>query len=162
VIAGPDSDGYRAKVERMVENHHLGDRVVFTGMLYGKERIEALVDADLFVLPSYQENFGIAVVEALAAGCPVLVSDQVNIHEQITSAGVGGMAPARVNEFAAELTLWMGNPALRESAASRAVDFVRRHYDWRAIAQRWAERYERLRARRSTALPVTTGPAIPA
>ncbi|HEX3355538.1 MAG TPA: glycosyltransferase [Tepidisphaeraceae bacterium] len=160
VIAGPDADGYRAKIERMVENYHLGDRVVFTGMLYGKERIEALADADLFVLPSYQENFGIAVVEALAAGCPVLVSDQVNIHEQITKAGVGGMHPTRVDAMAAELTLWMGNPALRESASNRARDFVREHYDWRAIAQRWAERYERLRGRRSASLSAAASSPI--
>ena len=109
VIAGPDGDGYQAKIERLVDLYKLNDRVLFTGMLYGRERIEALADADLFVLPSYQENFGIAVVEALSAGCPVLVSDKVNIHKQITDAGVGGMVPTRVDSLAMALTRWMGD-----------------------------------------------------
>jgi glycosyltransferase involved in cell wall biosynthesis len=122
-------------------------------MLYGRERIEALSDADLFVLPSYQENFGIAVVEALSAGCPVLVSDKVNIHKQITDAGVGGMVPTRVEPLAAALTRWMGDREMRVAAAAKTRDFVRQHYDWRAIAQRWSERYERLTARRT--IPVS-------
>jgi glycosyltransferase involved in cell wall biosynthesis len=147
VIAGPDADGYRAKIERLVEWHGLSDRVIFTGMLYGRERLDVLADADLFVLPSYQENFGIAVIEALAAGCPVLVSDQVNIHEQVTSAGVGGMTPLRTDALAAALTRWMSDPLLRASAASRSREFVRENFDWRAIAQRWAKRYADIRIR---------------
>ena len=119
VIAGPDGDGYQAKIERLVDLYKLNDRVLFTGMLYGKERIEVLADADLFVLPSYQENFGIAVVEALCSGCPVLVSDKVNIHKQITDAGVGGMVPTRVEPLAAALTRWMGDREMRLAAAGR-------------------------------------------
>jgi len=151
VIAGPDADGYRHKLERMVARRGLTDRVIFTGMLYGRERLEALADADLFVLPSYQENFGIAVVEALAAGCPVLVSDHVNIHSQITQAGVGGMTPARIGPLAEALNKWMNDPALRAAAAARAPGFVREHYDWRAIAQRWTERYAQMRTHRGAA-----------
>ena len=126
VIAGPDADGYRSRIERLVDLHKLSDRVIFTGMLYGRERLEVLADSDLFVLPSHQENFGIAVVEALAAGCPVLVSDHVNIHDQITAAGVGGVAKTRIDELAAELTLWMGNPDLRAAASARAAGLCAR------------------------------------
>jgi glycosyltransferase involved in cell wall biosynthesis len=162
VIAGPDADGYRAKVERLVKRYDLSDRVIFTGMLYGRERLEALADADLFVLPSYQENFGIAVVESLAAGCPVLVSDHVNIHSQITAAGVGGMAPTRVDALSTALTRWMSDPNLRANASSRARQFVREHYDWRTIAHRWAERYAKLRDANGAASVPTTSAAVTA
>ena len=93
VIAGPDQGGYESRIRQLVQQHGLGERVVFTGMLYGSDRIAAMVDASLFVLPSYQENFGIAVAEALAAGTPVLISDRVNIHPEVTAAGVGAVRP---------------------------------------------------------------------
>jgi glycosyltransferase involved in cell wall biosynthesis len=144
VLAGPDSDGYQAKLAELARRHGLADRVIFTGMLHGKERIAALADADLFVLPSYQENFGLAVVEALASQTPVLISDQVNIHEDIRSAGVGGVVPAEVAPLAAELKRWLADTELRMAAASRARAFVQERYDWRPIAHRWAGHYERL------------------
>jgi glycosyltransferase involved in cell wall biosynthesis len=107
--------------------------------------LEVLADADLFVLPSHQENFGIAVVEALAAGCPVLVSNHVNIHSEISAAGVGGVIATRIDSLAAALTKWMGEPELRSAAAGKARPYVRDNYDWRAIASRWAQRYAKMR-----------------
>jgi glycosyltransferase involved in cell wall biosynthesis len=144
VIAGPDEGGYRATVEALGRRHGLGDRIVFTGMLQGLDRIAALADADLFVLPSYQENFGNSVVEALAAGTPVLISDQVNIHGQITAAEVGGVVPAEAGPLARELARWLDDPELRSRAAARAPAFVRERYDWRSIAGRWVGHYRRL------------------
>ena len=147
VIAGPDDEGYGDVVRQMIATAGLQDRVIFTGMLRGADRVAALADADLFVLPSYQENFGIAVVEALAAGTPVVISDQVNIHQQITAAGVGGVVPTRVEALAAELDRWLSDEPLRRAAADRARPFVWQHYDWDEIARRWAERYGALARR---------------
>ena len=123
VIAGPDSDGYAEQVRSEAARSGIGDRVIFTGMLRGRERLEPMVDADLFVLPSYQENFGIAVAEALAAGCPVIISDQVNIHAEVLAAGVGAVIPTRVQPLADALRLWMGSPSMRAEAASKAPGF---------------------------------------
>ncbi|MCC7145466.1 MAG: glycosyltransferase [Phycisphaeraceae bacterium] len=147
-LVGPDNFGYRATVESMVREHNLQDRVVFTGVLHGRQRVEALADADLFVLPSYQENFGIAVVEALAAGTPVVISDQVNIHDRISAAGVGGVVPMDVDKLAAEIRRWMTDDTLRRTAAEKARPFVWENYDWSAIAHRWVRHYEELIAGR--------------
>ncbi len=144
VIAGPDTDGYAATVDALVKERGLSDRVIFAGMLKGAERIAALADADLFVLPSRQENFGIAVVEALAAGCPVIVSDQVNIHQEITAAGVGGVVPLDIPALAAEIRKWMSDPELRTKAAGHARGYVRQNYDWNEIARRWVQEYASL------------------
>jgi glycosyltransferase involved in cell wall biosynthesis len=141
VLAGPDSEGYGDVVRRMVRENRLEDRVVFTGMLRGAERVAAFADADLFVLPSYQENFGIAVVEALAAGTPVVISDRVNIHSDIYAAGVGGVVPPSVDAVAAELARWLNDPELRRRVAEKAPAFVRERYDWREIARRWGSHY---------------------
>jgi len=141
VVAGPEHDGYGQVVRELAQREGVADRVIMVGMLHGRDRIEAMVDADLFVLPSYQENFGIAVAEALAAGCPVVISDQVNIHPDITAAGVGGVVPTRVEPLAAELSRWMGDEALRRGAGEKGRAFVRDKYDWANIAQCWAEHY---------------------
>ena len=144
VIAGPDSGGYQAVLKRQIERLDLRNRVHFTGMLDGADRVAALADADLFVLCSYTENFGVAVIEALAAGTPVIVSDQVGIHREIAAAGVGAAVPVDADALAAELGRWMRDPELRQDASRRAAAFVRERYDWRAIARAWRLRYESL------------------
>jgi glycosyltransferase involved in cell wall biosynthesis len=142
VLAGPDEAGYRQRVEEMIDRHGLGDRVIFTGLLDATQRLEALADADLFVLPSYQENFGIAVAEALAAGVPVIISDQVNLHPEITAAQVGAVVPAQVEPLAMELRRWLEDSALRRAAAGRAVVLAKSRFDWEQIASRWLEHYQ--------------------
>jgi glycosyltransferase involved in cell wall biosynthesis len=144
VITGPDADGYQVQVEDMVRAHGLTDRVVFTGPLYGTERIAAYVDARLFVLPSYQENFGIVVIEALAAGVPVLISDQVNICDDIVHNGVGGVVKCQVDELGAGLQRWLGDEELHRAAARKARPFALSTYDWASIARTSVEAYTRI------------------
>jgi glycosyltransferase involved in cell wall biosynthesis len=150
VIAGPDWDGHTAQIRQLVQSLGLTDRVIFTGMLHGRHRIEAMVDADLFCLASHSENFGIAVVEALAAGTPVIISDQVNIYQEIAAAGVGTAVPLDVSAFTSSLDRWLADRSLRQEAASRCRDFVWQNYDWNQIARRWIEHYVRLRSGQRT------------
>ena len=141
VIAGPDSDDYQKTVEAMIRQHNIQDRVIFTGMLKGKERVDAMAAATIFVLPSYQENFGIVVAESLAAGVPVIISDQVNIHAEITAAGVGGVVPTKVEPLARELARWLEDNNLRSQAALKCRPFAQSQYDWNKIAERWKAHY---------------------
>lgn len=89
VIAGPDQAGLRAKLEERARKLGVAARIHWTGMIGGDVKWGALRSCDAFVLPSHQENFGISVVEALAVGRPVLISNQVNIWPQIIEDGVG-------------------------------------------------------------------------
>ena len=147
VIAGPDSpENYRHEVERLAREYGVADRIVFTGMLYGSERIAAMVDADLFVLPSYQENFGIVVVEALATGTPVVISDQVNLHAEIAGAGLGAVVPTQVAPLTDALDIWLDDRNRRRDAGDRARSYVWERFDWREIARRWGDRYQRITA----------------
>ena len=163
VIAGPDDENYLERVRALVAEHSLNDRAFFPGMLRGRERVEALVDADLFVLPSYQENFGIAVIESLAAGTPVVISDQVNICNEVGEAQVGGVVPTQVEPLAREISRWMTDASLRSETARRAVSFVRERFDWDQIARRWVGHYENLprphvRVTRRGSSPPARGP----
>ena len=91
MIVGPDSNGFRATIEAMVDQAGVKDRVIFTGMLKGPDRVEALAGADLFALPSDHENFGMSVVESLAAGTPVIVSNEVALSTEVMSGKVGSV-----------------------------------------------------------------------
>ena len=88
-IAGDGSPAYLEEMKGLVHTMELDDVVDFLGQVSGENKSGVLADADLFVLPSYQENFGIAVVEAMAAGVPVVVSDQVAIAEEIARGDAG-------------------------------------------------------------------------
>jgi glycosyltransferase involved in cell wall biosynthesis len=89
VIAG---DGDRDLIDTLQRDVHEGgiDASVFwVGFLNGIDKFEALADADIFVLPSYSENFGIAIVEAMALGVPVVITDQVGIHNEVAEHCAG-------------------------------------------------------------------------
>jgi glycosyltransferase involved in cell wall biosynthesis len=89
VMAGPDEEGLQAVLEAQTERLGIVGRVHWTGMLEGDVKWGALRGAEAFVLPSHQENFGIAVVEALACGVPVIISDKVNIWPEIAQDRAG-------------------------------------------------------------------------
>lgn len=89
VIAGPDQVGLQARLENLATQLGIADRVHWPGMIGGDLKWGALHACDAFVLPSHQENFGISVVEALSAGRPVLISNQVNIWPEIEADGAG-------------------------------------------------------------------------
>lgn len=145
LVIGPDGDrAFRAEVDAAIAARGIGGRVVFAGMLKGREKVAALADADLFCLPSHHENFGIAAVEALAAGLPAIVSTDVGVHADITAAGAGSAVPRDPGRIADELAAWLGDEPRRRAAGARARAFVRERYDWHQIARRWAGHYERL------------------
>ena len=92
VIAGPCADPeYLHRLKYLTNELGGNETITFCGMLSGSLKWGAFASAEAFILPSHQENFGIAVVEALACGTPVLISKQVNIWREIVGAG-GGFA----------------------------------------------------------------------
>ena len=124
VIAGPDGN-FRGAANELIAQHGLTDRVVFTGLVSGSEKVAALADADLLALPSYHENFGLVVVEALAAGTPVVLSDQVGLYPDVVEAGVGGVVPLDAKKLSDQIALWLDDDAMRQAASDAARVWVR-------------------------------------
>src|SRR2546425_5178302 len=89
VIAGYDLEGYGRVVKGRLREQGILERVTFTGPLVGEDKLAAFRDCDLFVLPSYQENFGMAALEAMACGLPVVLSKGVYLYPEIEQAGAG-------------------------------------------------------------------------
>ncbi len=144
VIAGNDYTNYTPQVEAMIAAHGLADRVIMVGHLGGRGRLGAFVDAEVFVLPSYQENFGIAIIEALATGTPVIISDQVNLHEEIIKAGVGWITPLEVEGLRRVLEQVLEDEDGRRRAGALAHEFVARRFDRAEIGTIWKDKYAEL------------------
>ncbi len=147
VVAGPD-DGARPLAVELVARHGLGDCVEFPGMLTGPDKDRAFAEAGLFVLPSYSENFGIAVAEAMAAGLPVVVSDQVNIHDAIADAGAGLVVPCQIDRLAQALSALLADPDRSRQMGSNGVELVRKRYSWPAIGKQLEDVYRQIVDRR--------------
>ena len=89
LMAGPDQTGWVSALKQQATRLGISDRITWPGMLQGDLKWGAFYASEAFVLPSHQENFGIAVAEALGCGLPVLISDKVNIWREIQSDGAG-------------------------------------------------------------------------
>ncbi len=93
IVAGPDQSGWAGQLKELAHSLGLEGRVSWPGMLRNDDKWGAFYSAEAFLLPSHQENFGIAVAEALGCGIPVLISDKVNIWREVQSSGAGLVAP---------------------------------------------------------------------
>lgn len=150
VLAGPDH-GMRSHAEAWLADRGVAGRATFAGMLTGADKLAALADADLFVLPSFSENFGIAVIEALACGLPVLISDRVNIWPEVAAAGAGAVAAPAVEPFAEMIDRLLGNPAARAAMGKAGRRLVRERYDWAPIATQLEAVYTDIASKAATA-----------
>ena len=136
VIAGPDNDALKPKVENWLRAEGVLEKTTFTGMLVGEDKLAALNDADLFVLPSFSENFGIAVIEAMACGLPVLISDKVNIWHEIEASGAGKVEPVDPTRFARRTLSMLDDKETLRRQGERGIETVIRLFNWPSIGER--------------------------
>ena len=133
VLVGSGHPDFVAALRDRAAALGISSSVLWADFLSGEQKWAALADADIFVLPSYSENFGNAVVEAMAAGVPVVVSDQVGIHAEIAAARAGAVVPCDARLLArqlldlladANLCLSMGQNGRNLSASRYSPDAV--------------------------------------
>ena len=136
VMAGPDKSGLRESLEARAREKGIADRVSWPGMLSGDLKWGAFHAAEVFALPSHQENFGIAVAEALACGVPVLISDKVNIWREVEADRAGLVAPDDAAGTARLLEQWLG---LTEEERRSMRGSARRCFESRFEIHRAAE-----------------------
>lgn len=147
IMAGPDPTGLRKDLEKITDAAGLSGRIHWPGMLKGDAKWGAFAVSDAFVLPSHQENFGIAVAEALACGRPVLISDQVNIAPEIAEDGCGLVEPDTLEGTIRLLERWLAlNPEEREAMERQTKVTFARRYDMRRNSALILRTFEQLRA----------------
>ena len=143
-LAGSD-DGYEAATRQFIQQHNLGDSIRLVGMLTGDDKKAALADADLFTLPSYSEGFSMAVLEAMAAGTPTLVSDRVGFGETIRQHNAAGLLESLTPESVRKgLIQLLGDNQLRQQVAENATQLVKRQYDINVVAKQLLDEYVKI------------------
>jgi glycosyltransferase involved in cell wall biosynthesis len=148
-IAGPDEVGYRAELERMVSVASLSNVVHFLGPLDRDTKEHAFANADLFVLPSHSESFGMVIGEALAHAVPVLTTTGVP-WPMIEERGCGWSVNATVDGIREGLRVaTSSDPAALRAMGEKGREFVRREFAWTHIARRFIDTYEMLLMRSS-------------
>ena len=160
VIAGPENDDYGQRVRGWVRERGLDAAVHFVGPLHGAEVVQAYVDADVFALPSYTENFGMTVIEALAGSLPVVISDQVNIHTEVSGVGAGLVTRCDAGEVAQALETLLVDADRRRAMGEAGRQLVKARFTWLAIVDALTAEYEKVIARHradETAVPVADG-----
>jgi glycosyltransferase involved in cell wall biosynthesis len=122
VVAGPDSGPWKHQIILQSDRPGMSDRVHWPGMVKGVAKAGAFDLCEAFILPSHQENFGIAVAEALAAGRPVLISDKVNIAPEIAADGCGLVEPDTLEGTTRLLQRWLAlTPPQRTAMRTQAL-----------------------------------------
>lgn len=106
VIAGPDECGLEGKLKRLASSLNIEQKIIWTGLLSGEMKWGAYAVADVFVLPSHQENFGVVIAEALACSLPVIVSSRVNIWREIISYRAGLVCDDSIEGVQMSLSRW--------------------------------------------------------
>jgi glycosyltransferase involved in cell wall biosynthesis len=142
VLAGPDTEGYGRKVRGWLAEGGAAEKATFTGLLQGEDRFVALQQADVFALPSYTENFGQVVAEAMASSVPVVISDQVNIWPEVAKADAGLVVPCDVNATAQALRKVLEDPAKGREMGSNGRRWAAEHLPWGVVAAQMAHAYE--------------------
>ena len=148
VIAGNDEENYRDALQGIASNAGVADRVTFAGPVLGADKAALLAGAQLLVLPSYSENFGNVVLEAMAAGCAVVVTPEVGIAPAVRLSGAGLVVDGNPATLAQGISQLLSDPTQRAEMGARGRLVAETRYSWAAVAEEMEALYETVAERR--------------
>ena len=140
VVSGADDSGYKKNVQLLISNYQLQKSILFTGPFEGMN-VPALTDADVFVLPSYSENFGMAVVQAMYAGVPVIITPQVALSREVAAVGAGLVVEKTEAAVAGAILQVLGNRTVAHDIGVRGKALVEKSFLAPKIAEAFREAY---------------------
>jgi glycosyltransferase involved in cell wall biosynthesis len=145
VIAGSGEKPYVGRIKRLVRASKLESHVLFTGALTGQAKFGAFACARAFLLPSKQENFGIAVAEAMHMAVPVIISDKVDSWPFVRTANAGFVVEEAHIEagFAQRVDEILKNPGMAKNLGKQGQGYARKHFTWQRVAKDMASLYEK-------------------
>jgi len=138
-IIGPD-DGYLPTLRKLIRELGIEEQVLLTGPLYGRDKLNAYVDADIYVLPSFYEIFGVTVLEACACGTPVIVTDRCSIANIIDSQA-GLVVPYDKKSLGKAILALLNNDNIRRDFGNKGRLLVREKFQWDKIMKQMERVY---------------------
>jgi glycosyltransferase involved in cell wall biosynthesis len=141
-IAGSGEDKYIATLKRKAKALGIAENVHWLGWQNREKKFAELMQADLFALTSYNENFGNVVVEALYAGTPVLVSDETGLSDFVAVHKLGWVCKPRVKDIQSTLREAIKDKLKREEISKHAVLIIQRHFSEKEIIPQYIRHYQ--------------------
>jgi glycosyltransferase involved in cell wall biosynthesis len=147
LVVGDDEHGYEAQLKAITHKLGLADRVHFVGPLHGIEKWALLRAARALVLPSYSENFGNVVLEAMAVGCPVAVTPEVGLASTVAEARAGIVVNGDPEALAAGLVALLSDARARSQMGENGRQLAEAKFSWRAVASHMEQVYRSIQVR---------------
>ena len=146
IIAGAGEESDVSNLKNLVQARNLGSHILFTGMVEGQVKWSALACAEIFILPSRQENFAISMAEAMQSGLPVVITNKVNSWPFVEKAQAGFVVEENNAELgmAKHLDELLSNPDKARCMGSRGKKFAKEHFSWQRVTKDLVSLYDRL------------------
>jgi glycosyltransferase involved in cell wall biosynthesis len=158
LVVGNDEENYTERLVSLAKEKRVEDRVVFRGPVFGAAKASLYRRVALLALASYSENFGNVVLEALAEGCPVVVTPEVGASTVVTESGGGIVASGEAQELAGAMRELLASSSQRIKMGERGRDWVRERYSWDAVARQMLAAYEEVIESRRGGFRLSPGP----
>ncbi len=142
VIAGNDEDSYQKELERLADTIGVTERIRFVGMVEGDAKWCLFRRAELFVLPSYSENFGIAVLEAMSMACPVVVTPEIGLAEAVAESGAGIVTAGDPVSLGAAIMELLNDTERRHQMGVSGRRLASVNYCWSGVARQMVAGYQ--------------------
>ena len=144
ILAGSGDPDYENEIKSLLVSEGIQNRTHLTGFIKGEIKDLLMQGADLFALTSYSENFGISVLESLAAGTPVIITPGVALSDIVDQQQIGSVAELDVNEISAAIQHFLDNPQEAKKMGDCARQFILDNYTWDRIALKMISVYQNL------------------
>lgn len=144
VIAGVDGENYRPTLNRLVAESGAGEKVIFTGSADSREKTEAFRNAEVFVLPSYSENFAITVAESMYFGVPVVVSEEVGLAPVVSASGAGLVVRKDTTAIAQAIAEVLRDPARAREMGERGLSTAANKFSYDKVAEAFMGAYKEI------------------
>jgi glycosyltransferase involved in cell wall biosynthesis len=144
IVAGSGDSDYETEVKTLVTTHGIAEKTHFAGFVKGETKDLLMQGADIFALTSYSENFGISVLESLAAGVPVIVTPGIALSDIVQEQHLGYVTELNINDIATTIENFLDHPQESKEMGDRARQFILDNYTWDKIALRMISLYENI------------------
>ncbi len=144
VLAGNDEEGYREQLERIAQDAGVSMRIRYAGQVSGEQKADLLRSAAVLALPSHSENFGNVVLEAMAEGCPVVISPQVGLAQTVRETGCGEVSDSEPQTLARTLSHLLADPEGRRRMGEAGRRTAKERFSWDKIAEQMEREYREL------------------
>lgn len=148
LIAGSGDKSYEQSLQKLANNLNLSDSVEFKGFVTGNEKSDLLKKSWVFALPSQHENFGIAVLEAIAAGLPVVISPEVQLADFVKATDTGQVVPREPKEIADEIIQLFKDEDYRNRMTTKGPEEVEKAFSLEKVGRQLNEMYREVASMR--------------